>query len=299
MSNEQGYLDLLNYIVKNGEERQDRTGTGTLSIFAPLPLKFDLSNGLLPLLTTKRVPIKAVIEELLWFLRGDTDAKILQEKGVKIWDGNSSRDFLDSRGLSYPDGVLGSVYGFQWRHFGAKYKEEYADTSKLPKEVHEKIGGFDQVKYVEDLIKNDPTSRRIFMSAWNPFDLDKMALPPCHVSCNFYVSQGKYLSCHMYQRSVDMFLGLPFNIASYSILTCILAKKCGLEPKELTISFGDAHVYLNHLPQVKEQLSRVPYDSPTIQLANIKDKEYHELFLDDFKINDYKCHSRIIAKMAV
>jgi thymidylate synthase len=297
--NESSYLELLRNVLENGQERTDRTGTGTRSIFAPNSLRFDLTSDTLPLLTTKRVPFKAVVEELLWFLRGDTDAKVLQEKGVKIWDGNSSRDFLDSRGLKdYPTGVLGKVYGFQWRHFGAEYKVEYADSRNIPKGVH--IGGFDQIKYVENLIKNDPHSRRIYMSTWNSADLDQMALPPCHLSAQFYVDSNSELSCHMYQRSVDLFLGLPFNIASYAVLTNILAKKCGLKPKELILSFGDAHIYNNHILQVQEQLTRLPKKFPTIILDDsVIDKDYDLLELKDFSVIDYTSHPKIIAKMAI
>ena len=293
--NEQGYINLLKNILENGSERIDRTGVGTISLFAPNSLKFDLSNNTLPLLTSKRVPIKTVIKELLWFLKGDTDAKLLQEQNVHIWDGNSTREFLDNRNLDYPEGIFGPVYGWQWRHFGAEYNVDYADTSKITTQ----IGGFDQITYIEHLLKNDPYSRRIFMTAWNANDLDKMSLTPCHVSCQFYVSDG-YLSCHMYQRSVDTFLGLPFNIASYAILTHIFAKKCNLKAKELTISFGDTHIYKNHIDQVKMLFDRELYDFPTMELDDsIISKDYNQIHIDDFKVNSYKCNSTITAKMAV
>lgn len=300
--NEYGYLNLLRNVLNNGNDRIDRTGVGTRSLFAPLPLKFNLQNDTLPLLTTKKVPIKAVIKELLWFLRGDTDAKILQDQGVHIWDGNTSREFLDSRGLTdYPKGILGPGYGWQWRHFGAKYDVNYANTSEI--ENTSVIGGFDQVKYIENLLKTDPYSRRIYLSAWNAADLDKMSLLPCHISCQFYVSDGpneSELSCHMYQRSVDTFLGLPFNIASYAILTHLLAKKCGLKAKELTISFGDTHIYNNHMDQVKMLFEREPYKFPTVQLDDsVIEKDYHDLVVDDFKILNYQSHSTIKAKMAI
>ena len=286
--NEQGYIDMLKNIMEHGEDRVDRTGVGTRSIFAPVSLKFDLTNNKLPLLSSKKVPFKAVVKELLWFLKGETDANILKKQGVHIWDGNSSREFLDSRGLTdYPEGEIGPGYGFQWRNFGGNFYTK------------EKTG-VDQIKYIQDTLISDPYSRRIFMTAWNPSDLDKMALVPCHVSAQFYVSKGDQLSCHMYQRSVDTFLGLPFNIASYAILTCILAKKCDLKPKELTISFGDAHIYNNHFTQVSTLLTRPLYDFPTIVLSDlVKQKDYSEITVDDFKVENYICGSTIKAPMAV
>lgn len=220
----------------------------------------------------------------------------MQQQNVHIWDGNTSREFLDNRNLDYPTGLIGPGYGWQWRHFGAKYNIEYSDTSKVSKDI---IGGFDQIKYIENLLKNDPYSRRIFLTAWNAADLDRMALVPCHLSCQFYVSDGE-ISCHMYQRSVDTFLGLPFNIASYAILTNIFAKKCNLKTKELTISFGDTHIYKNHIDQVKTLIDRELYSFPTIELDDsIIDKDYHEINVEDFKILNYKSHSTIKAKMAV
>jgi len=292
---ENKYLNLLQKILDNGEERNDRTGTGTLSLFAE-QIKFDISESV-PLLTTKKMGWKTIIEELLWFLRGDTNANHLKEKGVNIWDGNTSRAFLDSRGLTqYPEGDIGAGYGFQWRHFGAEYKtcnDNYTNT------------GFDQISYILNELETNPVSRRIYMSAWNPAVLDKMALPPCHVSVQFYVnidksSGEKYLSCHMYQRSVDMFLGFPFNIFSYTVLTYILAKKTGMKPKELIISTGDTHIYRDHIEQVKTQLTRTPLKFPSLYLSDsIKNKDFADITIDDFQLADYVFHPAIKAPMAV
>jgi len=292
-SHDKEYMSLLQDILDNGTLRSDRTNTGTLSVFGR-QLRFDLEDGV-PLLTTKYVAWKACIEELLWFLRGDTNAKHLSEKDVKIWDGNTTRDFLDARGLTMlPEGDIGAGYGFQWRHFGAEYatcKDDYSGK------------GFDQVREVIRLLKEDPYSRRIFMSAWNPAALSKMALPPCHVSAQFYVefqNGKKYLRCHMYQRSVDCFLGLPFNIFSYSVLTYILAKMCDMVPKELIISTGDTHIYTDHIDQVRTQLQRVPVFPPKLHLSDaVAHKDMHELTLKDFDIIGYFHHPAIRAHMAV
>ena len=294
---EKGYLDLLSNVLNNGQERIDRTGVGTISLFSPDQLRFDLTGNKLPLLTTKKVGYKTVIKELLWFLRGDTDANILKKQNVHIWDGNSSLEFIKSRNLEYSEGIIGAGYGFQFRHFGAEYLEKYADTSKVDTS---QIGGFDQVKYIENLLKTDPFSRRIFMSTWNPKDLDKMTLPPCHISANFYVDNQGGLGCHMYQRSVDTFLGLPFNIASYALLTILLAKKCNLKPKELIISFGDVHIYKNHVKQVETQLKRCVYDPPTVKVDDsVVTKDYHEITCDDFVVCNYLYHPNIKAEMAI
>lgn len=284
--NEQGYLNLLNNILLNGSKKSDRTGTGTLSIFSPDPLRFDLSDNTIPLLTSKYVPFKAVLKELLWFLRGETDSKILEEEGVNIWKANSSVAFLQSRNLDYPRGILGPLYGYQWRNFGGVYPN--------------KSDGFDQILYIENLLKNDPDSRRIFLSAWNPKDIDKMAITPCHVSVQFYVQNGQ-VSCHMYQRSVDMFLGLPFNIASYATLLHIYAKKCGLKAKYLVISMGDAHIYTNHLDQVDIQLKRQPlYKLPTLKICDsVIEKSWNNISIQDFTVLDYKRHPVIKADMAI
>jgi thymidylate synthase len=288
------YLDLLRKIINHGKKRDERTGVGTLSIFGE-QMRFDISTTI-PVLTTKFVPWKSCIRELLWFLDGQTDARMLQEQGVKIWDGNSSREYLDSRKLNHlPVGDIGAGYGHQWRHFGAPYitcKDSYSGQ------------GFDQISFIIDELKNNPTSRRIFMSSWNANDLDKMALPPCHVSAQFYVDfdddGNKHLSCQMYQRSVDMFLGCPWNIMSYAVLTCYLAKITDMQPKELIMCLGDTHIYCNHIEQVKEQLTRAPYPFPTLIISDVvKDKTIDELTLNDFALNGYTYHPAIKADMAV
>lgn len=296
MANHQelSYLVLLEKILKHGKKRDERTGTGTLSLFGE-QMRFDISTSI-PVLTTKFVPWKSCIRELLWFLSGSTDATLLQKQGVKIWDGNSSRSFLDARGLEHlPEGDIGAGYGHQWRHFGAPYttcKDNYDGK------------GFDQIAFVINELKNNPTSRRIFLSAWNASALDEMALPPCHVSAQFYVEfddeGNKHLSCQMYQRSVDTFLGCPWNIMSYAVLTQLLAKMTNMKPKELIMCLGDVHIYCNHIEQVKEQLTRQPYQFPTLIISDaVKDKQIDELGMDDFQLQGYTYHPSIKAVMAV
>ncbi|XP_008468587.2 thymidylate synthase [Diaphorina citri] len=218
-TDEQQYLHLLDKIIKTGHKKSDRTGVGTLSLFGA-QMRFDLTNGTFPLLTTKRVFWKGVVEELLWFIKGSTNAKELSDKGVKIWDPNSTREYLDSIGLvDRKEGDLGPVYGFQWRHYGAEYKDMFTDYTDQ---------GIDQLQNIINTIKTNPNDRRIIMCAWNPIDMPKMALPPCHCLAQFYVADGK-LSCQLYQRSADMGLGVPFNIASYSLLTYMIAHVTGLQ----------------------------------------------------------------------
>ncbi|KAJ3255944.1 Thymidylate synthase [Boothiomyces macroporosus] len=246
-SDEQQYISLIQAILKTGEKRGDRTGTGTISIFAPTNLRFNLAS--FPLLTTKRVYLRPVFEELMFFIRGQTDAKILSDKGVKIWDKNGSREFLDSRGLNYREGDLGPVYGFQWRHFGAEYKGcDYDYTGQ----------GKDQLRDVINSLIHNPTDRRMVMSAWNPADLDKMALPPCHMFSQFYLTNDKKLSCQLYQRSCDVGLGVPFNIASYALMTMMIAHALGYQYGEFVHCMGDAHIYLNHVDALTEQIKREP-----------------------------------------
>ena len=282
------YLDLIKEIIEEGVERSDRTGTGTLSVFGR-QMRFNLRRGQLPLLTTKRVFWRGVAEELLWFVKGSTNAKELSQRGVKIWDGNGSREFLDSRGLTEREEMdLGPVYGFQWRHFGAEYSDMHADYAGQ---------GVDQLAEVVEKIKNNPTDRRIVLTAWNPAALAKMALPPCHMFAQFYVANGE-LSCQMYQRSCDMGLGVPFNIASYSLLTVMLAQVCGLKPGEFVHTLGDAHVYLNHVDPLLEQLQNEPRPFPTLRI-NPDVKDIDGFSMEDFTLEGYKPHKTIPMKMAV
>lgn len=287
---EMQYLAMCREIIENGVQRGDRTGTGTLSKFGT-QMRFSLRDGTLPLLTTKRTFWRGVAEELLWFVQGNTNANDLAAKDIHIWDGNGSREFLDSRNLPHREvGDLGPVYGFQWRHFGAEYKDMHTDYTGL---------GVDQLAECIDKIKNNPEDRRIIMSAWNPADLDVMALPPCHMFCQFYVDTKKNeLSCQMYQRSADMGLGVPFNIASYALLTHMMAQVTGRKPGDFVHTIGDAHVYLNHVDALKEQLDRPPRAFPKIKInpdkMNIDDFEY-----SDFEVIGYKPHKTIKMKMAV
>jgi len=282
------YLDMIRECIEKGVARGDRTGTGTLSLFGRT-MRYSLRNEVFPLLTTKRVFWRGLAEELLWFVKGCTNANELAEKKIHIWDGNGSREFLDKKGLTERAvGDLGPVYGFQWRHFGAEYKDMNADYSGE---------GIDQLNYCIDLIKNNPTSRRILLTAWNPADLSKMALPPCHMFCQFFVANGE-LSCQMYQRSADMGLGVPFNIASYSLLTRMMAQVCGLKAGEFVHVIGDCHVYSNHVEPLKEQLEREPKDFPLLKInPNVTDID--KFNFSDFEIIGYKPHKRIAMKMAV
>jgi len=283
------YLDLIREICTNGNLMGDRTGTGTVSMFGT-SMRFDLRKSF-PLLTTKRVFWRGIAEELLWFIKGDTNANHLAEKNVKIWDGNGSREFLDKHpgDLKHREvGDLGPVYGFQWRHFGAEYVDMHTDyTGK----------GVDQLAECIRKIKEDPTDRRILLSAWNPADLMLMALPPCHMFCQFYVANGE-LSCLMYQRSADMGLGVPFNIASYSLLTCMMAQVCGLKPGDFIHNMGNTHVYANHVEPLKQQLDRTPRPFPTLRL-NPDVKNIDGFQMSDFELSGYAPHGKIAMDMAV
>lgn len=287
-SEEQQYLDIVKDIIENGVLRGDRTGTGTVSKFG-VQMRFNLRNGVFPLLTTKKVFWRGVAEELIWFVKGCTNGKELSDKGIHIWDGNGSREFLDSRGLHHrEEGDLGPVYGFQWRHFGAEYKDMHTDYSQA---------GVDQLKECIQKIMKSPEDRRLIVTAWNPSDLDKMALPPCHMFFQFYVANEE-LSCQMYQRSADMGLGVPFNIASYSLLTAMVAQVCGLKPGDFVHTIGDAHVYVNHVEALKEQLKRVPRPFPQIKInPDVMDIDAFQY--SDFTIEGYNPDSTIKMKMAV
>ncbi|WP_374535022.1 thymidylate synthase [Phenylobacterium sp.] len=263
---EQQYLDLLADILASGVQRGDRTGTGTLGVFGR-QMRFDLAQGF-PLLTTKKLHRKSIILELLWFLRGDTNVRWLQERGVSIWD-----EWADE------SGELGPVYGKQWRSWTAP------DGRVI-----------DQIAGVVEGLKTMPNSRRHIVSAWNPADVDDMALPPCHCLFQFFVAEGK-LSCQLYQRSADVFLGVPFNIASYALLTLMVAKVTGLEPGEFVHTLGDAHLYLNHLDQAREQLTRQPLPLPVMEIADKRDLFAFEY--EDFKLRGYKAHEKIQAPIAV
>ncbi|KIY44634.1 thymidylate synthase [Fistulina hepatica ATCC 64428] len=297
---EHEYLDLVRRVLSEGETRDDRTGTGTLSIFAPPALRFSLANNTLPLLTTKRVFLRGVIEELLWFVHGCTDSKILSEKKVGIWDGNGSKAFLESRGLGHRrEGDLGPVYGFQWRHFGAEYKD--CDTDYTGQ-------GVDQLKECIYKIMHNPTDRRIIMSAWNPKDIPLMALPPCHLLCQFYVhlpphdapsTQRPKLSCLMFQRSADLGLGIPFNIASYALLTHMIARATNTEAHELIMQLGDAHVYRDHVDALQTQLMREPRAFPRLRWAREDIQDIEAFTYDDFVVEDYNPWPTIPMKMSV
>ena len=264
---ERQYLDLLAEVLQNGARKTDRTGTGTLSVFGR-QLRFDIADRF-PLLTTKKLHTKSILTELLWFLRGDTNVKWLQERGVTIWD-----EWADE------NGNLGPVYGYQWRHWRTPDGRE-----------------IDQIFEVLKNLKTKPDSRRHIVSAWNPADVDKMALPPCHALFQFYVANGK-LSCQMYQRSADLFLGVPFNIASYAALTLMVAQVTDLKPGEFVLTLGDAHIYLNHLEQVREQLSRSPRPFPKLKL-NPAVKELLDFRYEDFTLEGYDPHPAIKAPIAV
>ena len=287
-SEEMQYINAINDILENGSTRSDRTGTGTISKFG-IQMRFNLENNNFPLLTTKRVFWKGVVEELLWMLSGKTNTLLLKEKGITIWDGNTSRDFLDESGFhDRCVGDLGPGYGFQWRHFGAEYIDCHTDYTGQ---------GVDQLSNCIQLIKNMPNSRRIVMSAWNPKDINNMSLPPCHMFCQFYVNDGK-LSCQMYQRSADMGLGVPFNIASYSLLTKMMAHVCGLKCGEFIHCIGDAHIYLNHIDALKEQIQRTPKPFPTLSVNPLK-TDINSFEYDDFSLTGYRPHPTIKMKMAV
>lgn len=261
------YLDLLDHVTKNGVKKEDRTGTGTISVFGH-QMRFNLEEGF-PVLTTKKLHLKSIIHELLWFLDGDTNNNTLKEKGVRIWN-----EWADE------DGNLGHIYGYQWRSW------------PTPDGQH-----IDQISEVVQSIKNNPNSRRLIVSAWNVGELDQMNLPPCHLLFQFYVADGK-LSCQLYQRSCDVFLGVPFNIASYALLTMMMAQVTGLKPGEFVWTGGDVHIYLNHLEQVKLQLTRVPKKLPQMKI-NPNVKSIFDFKFEDFELINYEAHPHIPGKVSV
>ncbi len=263
----QQYLDLMRLVRDTGIRKEDRTGTGTLSIFGH-QMRFDLADGF-PLVTTKKLHLRSIIHELLWFLRGDTNIAYLHDNGVTIWD-----EWADD------NGDLGPVYGHQWRSWPTP------DGGRI-----------DQIAQLLEQIRSNPDSRRLLVTAWNPADVERMALPPCHCLFQFYVADGR-LSCQLYQRSADIFLGVPFNIASYALLTMMIAQVTGLEPGEFIHTLGDAHLYSNHLEQVEEQLSRDPYPLPRMRLNPAVDSLFDFRF-EDFELEGYRCHPHIKAPVAV
>lgn len=263
----QQYHDLLQHILDKGQQKSDRTGTGTMSVFG-YQMRFNLEDGF-PMVTTKKLHLKSIIHELLWFIKGDTNVKYLQENGVRIWDE-----------WARADGSLGPVYGKQWRQWENKEGEV-----------------FDQLMDVIHQIKTNPDSRRMIVSAWNVGELKEMALMPCHALFQFYVADGK-LSCQLYQRSADVFLGVPFNIASYALLTMMIAQVCDLKPGEFIHSFGDVHIYSNHMDQVKEQLSRKPFPLPQMKI-NPERKNITDFIFEDFTLENYQSHPHIKAEVAI
>jgi len=286
------YLELIKNIINNGNSENGRNGN-TISLFGA-SMRFSLKDGKIPILTTKKVAWKTCLKELLWFIRGNTDNKLLQKDGVHIWDENASKDFMESRNLShYSDGILGPIYGYQWRNYNAKYDFVNGCVFK-----DNSSHGIDQLQQIIELLKNPETrnSRRLIMTAWNPLQLDEMALPPCHILCQFNVHGGNKLSCSLYQRSGDMGLGVPFNIASYSFLTHILAKHCGLEAFEFIHFLGNYHIYDDHIEVLKTQITKTPFDFPTLTIKNIKDN-INDYELNDFIIENYQCHELIKMKM--
>jgi thymidylate synthase len=296
------YIHLIQHILDNGLKEKGRNGE-TTSIFGHT-MRFSLQNGQIPLLTTKKTAWKTCLKELLWFIRGETDVKLLQKQGVHIWDDNSSRDFLNSRGLRLTkEGLIGPAYGYQWRNFNANYNcfsgKKLLDTDQ--RDIHKNVlhfKGIDQLQKIIDQLKNVETrnSRRLILTAWNPAQLDQMALPPCHILCQFNVHDGNKLSCSMYQRSCDVICGQPFNIASYSFLTHLIAQHCGLEAYEFVYFMGNCHIYEEHIEAAKTQILREPFTFPTVSIAKIREN-INDYMVEDFIINNYQSHEAIKVKM--
>lgn len=281
--NEAAYLNLIRHVKEHGTPKGDRTGTGTLSHFGA-QMRFDLTDGF-PLLTTKKVHFKSIVHELLWFLSGDTHVKYLQDRGVRIWNEWSTAE--QTAKFDRAEGDLGPIYGHQWRNYGASQDDD----------GNYRQDGVDQIQELIKAIRQTPDSRRLIVSGWNPAEATQVALPPCHTLFQFFVANGR-LSCQLYQRSADLFLGVPFNIASYALLTHMVAQVCGLNVGEFIWTGGDCHLYVNHLQQVEEQLSRTPYPLPTLTL-NPAVTDIFAFGFDDIQINNYQCHATIKAPVAV
>ena len=308
------YTKLIKKIIDEGYWEEGRNGR-TKSIFGH-SMRFSLSNGKIPIITTKKTAWNTCLKELLWFIRGETNNKLLQEQGVHIWDGNASKEFMESRNLgNYPEGILGPLYGYQWRYFNAEYdscsgkpkagdkpkvddkpKAHKAHKAQKAQKAHK--AHIDQLQQIIDALK-DPkkrTSRRLIMTAWNPCQLDEMALPPCHITCQFNVHDGNKLSCALFQRSQDVCLGQSFNIASYSFLTHLLAKHCGLEAYEFIHFIGNCHIYEEHVEPIKAIFDREPFEFPTLEITNIREN-INDYQTSDFVVSNYKYHDVIKMKM--
>jgi thymidylate synthase len=294
------YLNLMKDILEKGTDKGDRTGVGTRSLFGT-QLKFDLTKSF-PIMTTKKVFFRGIAEELLWFIRGDTDSKHLEEKGINIWKGNTSREFLDKRGLKYREGLAGPVYGFQWRSWGGIYYPNHSSSMEVRNKYRDlSLGkGIDQLQNVVDTLKNNPNDRRMLVSAWNVSELNNVALPSCHILFQFYVENG-FLHLQFYMRSIDTLLGLNFNLTSYALLAHLIAKITNLKPGSITYCGGDTHLYSNHFSQAQEQISRTPYPFPQLIIKkDIKTLEDIEgMCFEDLELVGYKSHPAIKADMAV
>ena len=286
---EDQYLQLIRDLIDENNIEESRSGKTICNIGSSM--YFSLENNKIPILTTKKVAVTTCLKELLWFLKGNTNNKLLKEQNVKIWNDNASKEFLLSRGLNYEEDDLGPVYGHQWRFFNAPYNSCNDDYSNK---------GVDQIQQLIDNLKNPDTrySRRHIISAWNPLQIDEMALPPCHVLFQFHVTQNNKLSCTLYQRSGDIGLGVPFNIMSYSALTILIAKHCNLEPYEFIYFLGNTHIYKEHVDILKEQIKRVPYEFPIMTIDNIR-QNINDYRLEDFNIKNYKYHEKLSMKMNI
>lgn len=278
------YINLLNNIINNGTLKSNRTGTDTISVFSPNILRFDLTDNKIPLFTIRNLGYKWIIKELLWMLNGQTDNKILQEQNVHIWDPNTSKEFMEQYNLPLEPNDIGALYGFTFRHWGAEYIDCKTDYTGQ---------GFDQLLYVENLLKNNPDSRRIIINNWNPSYFGKQVLTPCHFCIVFNVTNG-LLNGQLMIRSNDCILGHPSNVFAYSVLIYILALRCDLKPGKLNVCIGDAHIYVNHLEAAKIMLQREPYPSPKFWInPDVKNKKWEDINIDDFKVLEYQSHERI------